>query len=176
MGFIALLVAAHTAGAATIYTYTGNNFDLITDADPPPGTYTTEMRVSGTIELSAPLASNLVFADVTGDLISFSFTDGRSTLTEGLNFGFFSTNSSGEITEWSWSVGDFAPNRIETRSNSLGDFFDIGGVFDVGFDSGEVTADGSAGTWMLVPEPGTAALLAAGLGMLAALPRANRRP
>lgn len=176
MGFVVALGAAHAAGASTLYRYRGNGFDLIADADPPLGTYTTGMRVRATIALSAPLAPNLLFQDVTGDLIGFSFTDGRNTLTQGLNFGFFSTNSSGEITEWSWSVGDLAPNQILTRSNSNGDFFDVGAVFAGGFDSGRVTAAGSAGRWMLVPEPATAALLAAGLGLLAVLPRQNRHP
>ena len=107
---LALMLPA-VAQANVIYTYTGNNFDNIQDLTPPAGTYTTDMRVTGTFELAAPFLPNLVNADLSDEILSFSISDGRRTLTNntlGIQgfFGGVATDSSGDIIEWQVQYND----------------------------------------------------------------------
>ena len=53
-----LLSSASPASAIAVYSYTGNPYEQIVDG-PPPGTYTSDMRVTGSITLAAPLPPNL---------------------------------------------------------------------------------------------------------------------
>ncbi len=98
-------IRAEVSHGAFIYTYTGSNFESITDQTLPAGAYTTSMRVTGTLTLALALAPNTAFGpDGFANPLSFSFTDGRTTLTEA-NTGFlrefiFGTDSLGRITTW----------------------------------------------------------------------------
>jgi hypothetical protein len=91
--------------ADTIYTYTGNNFTTIFNAPAPvpTGTYNTSMSVSGNFTLANSLAPNLSEIDITTDVLSFSFFDGRSTLTNinaPMDSFLVSTDAGGNITAW----------------------------------------------------------------------------
>ena len=102
LGGLMLLAASH-ATASTIYTYTGNAFTNINVTGPttPADLYTTADRVTGFMELSAPLAANLVLSPVTP--LSFSFFDGVNTITNAnATFSSFSfwTDGLGNIFNW----------------------------------------------------------------------------
>jgi hypothetical protein len=101
-------LAAGNANASAVYTYTGNNYTDLFDDPVPSGNYTAAMGVSGSFTLASPLAANLVWLStesfITSDVVSFSFFDGRNTLTN-LNTSFsqfeVSTDATGAIVEWS---------------------------------------------------------------------------
>ena len=98
LGLVALLATA-SAFAATTYTYTGPAYTLVT------GTYTTSMQITGSFTTAAPLAPNLSDVDITGQVTSYSFSDGVNTYTNSdINARIFafkvSTDASGTITYW----------------------------------------------------------------------------
>ena len=74
--FAWLATASNFALAAMVYNYTGNNFaSIVNNTDESPDiAYETTMSITGTVTLSAALASDAT-ATVTPD--SFSFFDGR---------------------------------------------------------------------------------------------------
>lgn len=97
----ALIVAASVAGhshATTVYT-----FDRGTPYFFTFGPYNSTMHVTGSFDVAAPLANNLIFADISGLVTAYSFNDGVNTLTapnsDIVNF-FVDTNASGNITGW----------------------------------------------------------------------------
>lgn len=104
LGFLAM---APQAAAQAIYGYAGNNFEAmnITDEDPPAGTYDTSMQVTGAVTFASPLAPNLVFGDVTADVIAFVLDDGRGSIRDSdpttTDFSFFvGTDATGVIVSW----------------------------------------------------------------------------
>jgi hypothetical protein len=83
---LAALLMVSAAQAATTYQYSGPNFESITsDDNPPAGSYTTAMNLTITITVGAgapvPTAGS-GFANLTSNVLSYSFNDGRQTLTE----------------------------------------------------------------------------------------------
>jgi hypothetical protein len=115
---LALAVALFTATpaeASAIYTYTGNNFNLVSVFGPttPADTYTTADRVTLDMELAAPLAANLS-ALTTVTPLSFTFTDGVNTITAAnatLAQFRVATDASGTISSW-WMRGTiYAPQN-----------------------------------------------------------------
>jgi hypothetical protein len=76
-----LAIAPSIYAAATTYTYTGNLFVNVTDNDPPLGSYTTSMSLSGSFTVGAPL-TEASDGDISGLVQSFSFFDGRNTITD----------------------------------------------------------------------------------------------
>jgi hypothetical protein len=102
LALVANLAASSVADAVTL-TYAGTNFSSFEASGPTPPSdpYTTADSITGSVQLAAPLAPNLSFAEVRP--MSFSFSDGVNTLTNadatGTSF-YFSTNGSGEIVEW----------------------------------------------------------------------------
>jgi hypothetical protein len=92
-----------TTQASVILTYQGNSFTVTEKFGPttPPDVYTTSDSVSGWMELSSVLASDLDFATVTP--LSFSFMDGVNTIDDSnaaLSLFTFETDASGLITGW----------------------------------------------------------------------------
>lgn len=76
-------IQSPAAAAATTYFYTGQNFTQVDDSTPlPAGTFDTSMKVSGSFTLANPLALSSTFADLSNEVLAFSFSDGRSTLTQ----------------------------------------------------------------------------------------------
>ena len=192
-GAIAFLALCEPVWARAIYEYEGSAFDtILSNAEPPAGSYTTSMSLDGVVEFAEPLPPNLdgglgYFADVTSLVLAFSFTDGRHVLTES-NSGLslqVRTDGSGAISEWALGVegpDPILPGDQQVRmASTLGGFLlpnprDLATVIECvsgscGTDelSGRDTAviDGQAGTWTFVPEPSTAWLLGLGLAGLA---------
>jgi hypothetical protein len=60
---------------ATTYTFTGTNYESVS------GSYTTAMRVTGSITTSSPIPPNSVNIDISGILTSWSFFDGVQTIS-----------------------------------------------------------------------------------------------
>ncbi len=96
------LLAVNLPAHAATYTYTGNDYTIIQDGPIPAGTYDTTMSISGSFTVAVPLAANLN-ADITASLQSFSFFDGRHTITQ-LNASFIGflvkTDATGGLITW----------------------------------------------------------------------------
>jgi MYXO-CTERM domain-containing protein len=103
-------LAAPSICHATVLSYTGNVF---TTFDAP---YTGTDKVTASITLAAPLADNLNLASVTP--LAFSVSDGVQTITDKTAIGStrfeFSTDSSGNIIDWSIDVATGGGNLITT--------------------------------------------------------------
>jgi len=162
-----VLAATH---ATTTYLYTGNNFTSIPlDDDPPTGSYTTSMRVTGSFTVSQPLTS-ISLVDISGLILAYSFNDGRSTLTEGnssLRSSSVAVDASGAVINWQFnieqpfpvpaSIGDL---RRTILTQKIGVSADESGGIDsctnapsvcTGFNSDWGRAFNSPGTWSIAP-------------------------
>lgn len=172
--------AGSPASAMAIYSYTGNLYDTIVD-NSPPGTYTGDMRVVGSITTSTPLPANLPPTDI-GPTASFSFDEGRVTITEAtalVSFLQVATDEFGNIDEWSLIVSiELTPGPPSTvefagfMSDQIqGDSASLGGLV-----SRDMATASTPGTWMttIVPEPSTVGMLALGLTVLAARGQKSR--
>lgn len=183
-----LCLTPSLVSANTIYQYVGETFETINDFTPPAGTYTTAMSVTGQVELAAALAPNLNLGDP--GVLSYSFYDGRSTLTQAnstivIGFG---TDSQGAITEWIIRINAGDPNGDQEQIQT--NFFDINDTI-ISVDNGQISicvapnnggcdqhqgdlggVSNNPGTWAVVPEPSTALLFMSGLIGVAAW---NRR-
>lgn len=90
--------------AQETYTYVGNPFSSF---DPP---WTAGDRISGQFTIPGPLDPWLVSADISGELESFSFSDGVNTRTpanSSICAFNISTSGTGEIVDWQISLRDF---------------------------------------------------------------------
>lgn len=156
----ALAWIASSATAVT-YQYTGNPFTETA------GPYTTADFVSGTIELSSVLPSNMSLGPITVN--AYSFSDGVNTLTQtnsSLAQSSVSTNGNGVITDWSVEMLAPSGSQISTNNGSslTADDGLLPGIPPAGFGQNS----NNAGVWTLVPEPSTALLFATGVVGLAA--------
>jgi hypothetical protein len=101
---LASTISTSPVQAETIYTYTGNLYTGVLDTNPPAGEFTTAMRVTGTFTLAAPLAggSGEVHTDVTANVLSFSFSNGRDTISDSnADFKLFQfTTLFGDLFGW----------------------------------------------------------------------------
>lgn len=176
-----LLCAASAAHALATYEYDGQNFQSFVDAAVPPGSYDSSMRVTASVTLASPVAPNSGGAITP---LAYSFDDGRQILTEANSVPLFEvqTDANGEWIYWELYVrGSSDSGVIYTVNSSDGqtlyveDLGELGNVCsiaacanpevgDMGLRSSNDAAD--AGTWTLVPEPGTAGLLALGLALV----------
>ncbi len=66
-----VIVSSPVARATTTYTYVGNNYGGIIDSPDQPGTYTSNMFISGFFTVATPLNANLA-GDITADVLHFS--------------------------------------------------------------------------------------------------------
>lgn len=166
------------AMASVTYTYIGHDF---TTYQSP---YKSTDHVSGSLTFSTPLPRNLTYSDLAGYSIFFSFTDGVQTLTNiGTNANAYlfdpyaATNSSGAISEWSFSFinGSNSSDKIVTQdhSSAIGDLGQkqicLKGFGCLNYQ-GSTT---SPGRWP-VPEPSTILVLGSGLLGLAVTYRRRR--
>lgn len=103
--FLSLISYSSSAFAAVTYTYTGPNFNQFSS---PAGNYDGADRVTGSFTLNAPLAPNSPASDISGQVLSYSFSDNVQTLINSNsvpcatnNFGFrVGTDASGNINQW----------------------------------------------------------------------------
>ena len=137
---LVFLLASVPAHASVIYTYVGNPFTDIIDLPLPLGTFDTSMRVTGFFELENPLAANLPLTDIGADVLDFSFSDGRSTLTAAdsnlSTFFFVQTGAAGQITVWDIILQQTLAftehdTQIVTQNDTAGDL-GLSGVQDRG--------------------------------------------
>ncbi|MDJ0847579.1 MAG: PEP-CTERM sorting domain-containing protein [Myxococcota bacterium] len=190
-----MAIYAPQAGAVATYAYTGDFFDEFQDSDPPEGSYTSSMRVTGSFSLATELPADLPWTDIGRSVIDFSFADGRSVLTDAntLESGFFvSTDAMGRILNWAVYLDETGTdpdvageiNRaMSTVWDGVWDPSDSGGIAicvapgstfcDLQGDRGE---SDTPGTWTLIPEPSAAALLGFGLLATAVVRRKARGP
>jgi hypothetical protein len=158
-GLGVLLVAtmgAQAAVADTTYTYTGNDF---TSAGSP---FTTSDFVSGSFTTSAPLADGLPLEDISGDLVSYSFSDGVATLTQTNSAPAVfdvSTDTNGSIAEWHITLLDPPLDTKEIYTISIPTFTKDDGSA-IGIGQGSNTND--HGSWAVTPEPGSLFLFGTG--------------
>jgi hypothetical protein len=99
-----VLTAAH---ATTTYRYIGNPYTSIpSDDDPPSGTYTTSMRITGSFTVNQPLPT-MALTDISGLIVGYSFDDGRNVLTESnsvLQVSSVAIDGSGQLGQWNFIV------------------------------------------------------------------------
>ncbi len=127
--------------AAYIYTYVGNNFQFVFDDPATPGTYTTEMRVSGYFVLENPLEASMPLAYISDQIVEFEFTEGRNIINSANAYSpriiGVATDNDGNIAGWDIRLSTEFPNPltpgdrswgIETTSNFLSVEADLVGV------------------------------------------------
>jgi hypothetical protein len=189
-------ICSSPASAATIYTYTGHLFTFVSDSPVIPGSYDTAMSVTGSFTVASPLPASLSLQDISADLLDFSFSDGRNTLTQvnaQSTFFFVSADASGAITGWNIEIVSPAAltlginDEIDTlfippgNFNSTGDSAAIFDCTQLGMANTKCVASdgeddagtgGVAGTWSaaaVTPLPGALPLFATGLGAMGLL-------
>jgi hypothetical protein len=193
-GALALSCAVvEQARAVTVYTYTGNNFPSggIEDVTPPNGAYTTSMSVTGSFTLQNPLSANLPLTDITADILSFSFSDGRhmfTNLNAGIPFLIIGTNPLGNIDAWdvrlvsgSGHFPDVGSQRWQIDSDSGSDVVQtrecIVTECAVEFIDSAIVRPG--GTWSVstaeTPLPAALPLFTGGLGVIGLLAHRRKR-
>ena len=164
---------AVSARADVVYSYTGAAFTTVS------GSYTTSMKVTGSIDLTSALGANFGPAIVTPN--SFSFSDGLQTFTNAtpsLSSQFeLATDPSGHITSF-WDVAFSIPSPFgtgfdEITVTSAGDNpqdFWTCGTYPACFSTAYVNTAGSwSGPVSAVPLPAALPLFATGLGALGLL-------
>jgi hypothetical protein len=173
--FVVLFCLGSSSGWSTvIYRYTGHHFDEFSNASGGP--YDNTMNVTVTLEFDTMLPPDLPRTWMVPS--GFSISDGINTIDD-TNFTArnvtIGTDSSGMIDDWfvfSYvsTASDFW--YIETIDSSMIPdlVWDYGGSGYPEFDTASIRDD--PGSWSVVPEPSTFALV--GLG-LAALGRTRRR-
>jgi len=164
LGIVAMLSLASMPASAATYTYTGQTFTAIDD---PP--YTKSMSISGYFEVASPLLAYTDFADISGDVTAYSFSDGAQSISVKDSSAVFqvATNALAEIISW---IVLLEGNSGEIYiSSSLGDYGSFGNSPSI------VARTGASriGTWRTdvaaIPLPAAAPLLGvglAGLGMI----------
>jgi hypothetical protein len=139
----AFFVAAGSANAAVVYTYTGNAYDSLMNinnyspTEPVPDPYDTSMRVTGTLVMPDEFEFGYNFP-IPGDEISFSFSDGVNTLTnENSTLSFiddFIVDAEGKLIRWGIRVNhtEYAANgsakivqSIRTLFSGRSDIYNI---------------------------------------------------
>jgi hypothetical protein len=186
-GLIALpLLAINLPAHATTYTYTGNDYTIIQDAPVPSGTYDKTMSITGSFTVAVPLAASLPNTDISASVQSFSFFDGRNTITQlNASFDVFQVRTDGAGALSTWQIQLLTPNTKVNGSQ----FFQIfvqnngGGGVDIGYTNqcdtsvsadctvffGDQATSLQPGTFSATPLPAALPLFASGLGAMGLL-------
>jgi hypothetical protein len=159
--------------ANVTYSYLGPLFTSVASNPPAP------TRITGTVAFADVLAPNASYT--TADALAFSFSDGVSTIDDTNDqagtFLFFGTDATGRITTWSLTVIRTYPNdlhQVRIISNyrpAISATLDSTERINFGTGIYFASTTSPTGVWTLVPEPGSAAMLAAGLWTLVLLRR-----
>lgn len=180
------LLVSGVQAATIVYQYTGNNFDTFPFTS-APGAYDTTMSVTGSFTVQDTFVLPTTLTDIEADLLSYSFFDGRNTLTEAnsdVSVAFrIRANGSGQIIEWdiplvsvpaAMSVGDEEYTVITKNfPGGAGNIRDSGRVaecFDANpsctFNTDLAQISANPGTWsaFVVPLPSAVCRLAVRCG------------
>ncbi len=188
------------AGANTVYSYTGNNYTFTSDGTPPSGAYDATMSVSGSFTLALPLAANLPYASIKLSILSFSFFDGRNTITNlnqdaSVTSFNVTTDAAGMIDLWQIELATPHAAIDGSMTYTIYSTNLVGGVEDDAFtgqcvtsispDCGSLASDSAhvftAGTWGITtvasatPLPAAFPLFATGVGVMSLLARRRKR-
>ena len=177
-----LVFTASSVNAATIYTYTGNNFTIAT------APYTTSMNITLQFETASPISGTGSMINISSEILSYTISDGINTLTETdsrIDLLINIDTITGQPAEWAIhvtnefgkSVGDVV-NRMRTVYHDFSGGPDsalqaecvimpIEGGECMGLTGG-ASADafhspGLSGTWSVVPTPAAVWLFGSGL-------------
>jgi len=190
---VALMSMAGVASADTVYTYTGNPY---TDCS---GTYLIgsscgpySLSITFDVAAGTPLDNLTIYAPgsyITGDVVTFSFTDGTVlNLNQGnanaLEDFVIGTDASGNITSWYIAAQeDFGP-PIGGDWGALSTCNQYNGEKDISGNTHQYPIPGSGyntnscGRWSMAgttPEPSSSLLLSTGLlGLMALAARCKR--
>jgi hypothetical protein len=165
--------------AATMYQYSGNTYTWFPfDDDPPSGSYTDQMRITGYFNVNTALPASQAYTYI-GDLITaYSFNDGRTTLTDtdsSIVRASVETDVSGDISRWeiqfARAVDEDTMDQIvfsiyTTNILSGGDNVDI--MLYAG-DKDQAANPTNPGVWtsaVVVPIPTAVWLFGSALGLL----------
>jgi hypothetical protein len=117
-----------------VYTYTGNPYAFFIDTDPPKGEFTTAMKVTGSFTLSAPLGAGLEHTDVTANVLSFSFSNGRDTISD--------SNADFKLFQFTTDVfGDFSGWHIQLQTAAFTAAGQQRAIIDISWNEGGTIAD-----------------------------------
>ena len=179
-------VAAPRGSAQVTYTYTGNHFALFQDSEPPSGSYTTAMNVSGFFVVANAFTP---FVGYNFTPLAYAFTDGRTVFNSsgspaGSAYFEIVTDASGQIDWWNIQLRDEpSPGNIRgiTTSSPAALTGQDSGVVQVNidsvisFDTGWINSQPGTWTATAAPEPASGALLLAGLSVLGGTARRRMR-
>ncbi|PWT85504.1 MAG: hypothetical protein C5B58_02975 [Acidobacteria bacterium] len=177
--------------ASTIYNYISTDYARIVDSTPPSGTYTTDMRVAGSVTLTNSLGPNAPLQFI-NDVESFSFSDGRILYTpqnSSVAIFFLSTGATGTVNRWDIELrigsdpngphvaGDqvatlFLLFGIQVDDNDRARFSEWTDSIHAGLDAGDTAFPG---TWTTTPLPAALPLFATALGGLGLLSWRRKR-
>lgn len=111
------------AEASVIYTYTGPNYTNFMDSALPAGSFNNTMNVTGSFAVGSALANNLVNQNISGLISTFSFANGRGSVTDlnGTIAAFLvSTSAIGDITGWQINLtSNWNPNSTTVGAQRL---------------------------------------------------------
>jgi|SRR6185437_15835460 len=183
LAFLASLLLPAPLMADTIYSYAGNDFTTIIRGT----AFTTSDFISGSFTVASPLAGNLPIQALTSSVLSFSFSDGISTIdsTQTLwSVPLFdvATDAGGNITGWDIDLMNSKDGNFlsEILTRNFGGAGDLGGTASA-VDLAENRS--APGTWTQstdaapTPEPRSLLLLATGLiGLAGFLRRTHGAP
>lgn len=161
--FALMLAVSVPVKADTVYTYTGNPFNMLSGSLTCPPV----CSISGFFTLSSPITFT-DFELVTP--LNYSFTDGNTIRTSatpaGLNGFAVSGDGSGNISRWVIDLGEGSDVQLETLF-----FLDNSSTDSSGSAAGLAFVANEPGIWttstITTPEPSGLALLLAGIAILA---------
>ena len=172
----AIAMASSTVSASSIFHYIGQPFST---ASAP---FTTADFVTGNVEFSSPPAPFDVLDET--DIADYSLSSGPLTLTPATPgsavSASFTFDAGGNISAWLITVTGFTPGSaagldeiINTDWNGVNDGDDYTDIDDA--TAGQAFNDQVPGVWVLIPEPSSGVLLAAG-GLMIFRRRRRGRP